>query len=149
LLRAAHVEDALRAAADALTCTALGAVVVEIVGTSKALDLKAARRLTLLAGETGVSVLLLRFSAAPDSSSAETRWLVRGAPSGDDENWGGPVFAARLLRNRHGSTGQWVMEWNCDEGGFRAAPGGAVVPAARDRPAAAPPQEPGTGRAVA
>ncbi|HWA92648.1 MAG TPA: hypothetical protein VG889_21630 [Rhizomicrobium sp.] len=136
MLRVAHAEDALRAASDALTCTALGAVVIELMGAPKVLDLTASRRLTLAAGEHGVTAVLLRLGAAPDASSASTRWVVRAETSSDPENWGRPVFDCALVRNRHGGTGQWVMEWSCDNGHFQA-PGGAVVPEARDRPAAA------------
>jgi protein ImuA len=137
ILRVQHAEDALRAASDALTCSALGAVAIEMVGEHKVLDLKASRRLTLGAAEKGVSAFLLRFSAVPEASSAETRWLIRAARSREnEENWGQPVFEAGLVRNRHGRTGHWVMEWNCDERGFReAADRGAVVSAPFDRPA--------------
>lgn len=139
ILRVAHAEDALRAASDALTCAALGAVVVEVVGEHKVLDLKASRRLTLGAAETNVTALLLRFNAVPDASSAETRWQIRaGCSNEQDDNWGMPRFEADLVRNRHGRTGHWVMEWNCDDAIFReAADRGAVVSAPRDRPAAA------------
>lgn len=147
LLHAAQAEDALRAASDALSCTALGAVVIEVVGAPKGLDLKGTRRLTLLAAETGVGAVLLRFSAAPDASSAETRWLIRAAPSREEESWGQPVFEAGLVRNRHGSMGHWVMEWNCDEGCFRPPSRGAVVPEACDRPAAAAAQTQGRSAA--
>lgn len=139
ILRVAHAEDALRASSDALSCSALGAVVIEVVGEHKVLDLKASRRLTLGAAETNVTAFLLRFSAVPDASSAETRWMIRAARSNaQDENWGMPRFDAELVRNRHGRNGHWVMEWCCDDAIFRkAADRGAVVPAPRDRPAAA------------
>jgi protein ImuA len=154
-----HVSDAmeaLRAGGDALSCAALGAVVIEIPGNSKILDLVASRRLTLACARNGVTGFLLRFAAKPDASAAETRWLVRAAPScqvaaratgedcspAEDENWGKPAFETRLLRNRHGQTGHWVMEWNCDNGLFRepgdkqAANPGAVVSTPCDRPVA-------------
>jgi len=143
VLRVAHAEDALRAASDALTCGALGAVTMEVVGEHKVLDLKASRRLTLGAAETKVTAFLLRFNAVPDASSAETRWQVRAARSDpENDNWGMPRFAAELLRNRRGRTGHWVMEWNCDdaifrEGGREPADRGAVVSTPFDRPAAA------------
>jgi protein ImuA len=137
LVCAAHAEDAVRAAADALSCAALGAVVIEIPGTPKVLDLVTSRRLTLAAAQTDVPAILLRFAAEPEASAAETRWCVRAAPSpADEENWGQPVFAAELVRNRHGRTGRWVMEWNCDACLF-TADRGAVAAAAFDRPAAA------------
>ena len=126
VLRVAHAEDALRAASDALTCAALGAVVIEVVGEHKVLDLKSSRRLTLGAAETNVTAFLLRFNAVPDTSSAETRWMIRAARSNEqDENWGMPRFEAELVRNRHGRTGHWVMEWNCDDAIFRARSGGS------------------------
>jgi protein ImuA len=137
MLRVAHAEEALRAASDALTCCALGAVVIEVVGEHRVFDLKASRRITLGAAETNVTALLLRFNAVPDTSSAETRWMIRAARSKEqDKNWGMPRFDAELARNRHGRTGRWVMEWNCDNARF-AADRGAVVSAPFDRPAAA------------
>jgi len=129
--------DALRAANDALSCAALGAVVIEIPGKPKILDLVASRRLTLACAQKTVTAFLLRFAARPDASTAETRWLVRAIASPPQkENWGHPVFEAGLVRNRHGRTGQWVMEWSCDDGLFKEADSGAVVSAPCDRPAA-------------
>jgi protein ImuA len=145
LLCVAQAEDAVRAASDALSCAALGAVVIEIPGEPKILDLVASRRLTLACTQKTVTAFLLRFGGKPQASTAETRWLVRSAPSpakneaSKNEDWGHPVFETDLVRNRHGRTGHWVMEWNCDDGVFREhAPGRfAVVSASSDRPAAA------------
>ena len=140
LLRAAHDTDALRAAGDALSSAALGAVLIETSGEPRILDLVTSRRLTLASARLGVTALLLRFNADLEASAAETRWLVRGAGSSfERENWGNPVFAADLVRNRHGGTGHFVLEWNCDDNVFRerAADCGAVVSAPSDRPAAA------------
>jgi protein ImuA len=135
LLRVRDVTSALRAAGDALTCAALGAVVIEIPGESKALDLVTSRRLTLAAAKKDVSAFLLRFAAEPDTSAAETRWLIRSSRSPDKkEDWGFPVFDAVLARNRHGATGNWMMEWNCDEHAFcEPAHRGAVVSLPSDR----------------
>lgn len=144
LVCTAHADDAIKAASDALTCAALGAVVIEIPGEPKILDLVTSRRLTLASAQKNVTAFLLRFGAKPQASTAETRWLVRGAASPkDEENWGTPVFTTDLVRNRHGRTGQWVMEWNCDDGLFREPAGKhtpdyrAVVSPARHGPAAA------------
>lgn len=137
VLRVHDATSALRAANDALSCAALGAMIMEVIGETTALDLVASRRLGLAAAEHGVTAFLLRFAAEPDASAAETRWLVRAARSKEnDENWGTPRFETKLLRNRHGNTGEWVMEWNCDTFSFRAADLGAVVSAPSDRPAA-------------
>ena len=138
LLRAPDCVSVLRAARDALTAPALGAVVLEIPGTVKSLDLAASRRLVLAANETGVTAFLLRCSGTPEPSAAETRWLVHAVRSAkNNENWGRPLIETELVRHRHGRTGHWVMEWNCDNGIFRATDSGAVVSAPCDRPAAA------------
>src|SRR5713101_7901709 len=120
-VRAADVDTALRTAADALACDALGAVVLEVWGEARQLDLVASRKLTLAAQASGVTGLLLRLAAEPQPSTAETRWIVRAAhspsaaPLMPAAAWGAPVFDAQLVRNRHGPVGRWIMEWKCDE----------------------------------
>ena len=120
-VRAADAEVALRTAADALACDALGAVVLEVWGQARPLDLVASRKLTLAAQASGVTGLLLRVAAEPQPSTAETRWIVRAAHSPPAAafmaatGWGAPVFDAQLVRNRHGPVGRWIMEWKCDE----------------------------------
>ncbi|HEY4141866.1 MAG TPA: DNA repair protein [Pseudolabrys sp.] len=124
-VRAQDVETALQSTADALACDALGAVVMEIWGETRQFDLVASRKLTLAARSSGVTGLLLRVAAAPSPSTAETRWIVRAArspPAAPWQAWGAPVFDAHLVRNRHGQTGRWIMEWNCDECLFRDVP---------------------------
>jgi protein ImuA len=123
-VRAPDTDAALRTAADALACDALGAVVLEVWGQARQLDLVASRKLTLAAQASGVTALLLRMAAEPRPSTAETRWIVRAAhsppsapsiPAAPWTAWGAPVFDAQLVRNRHGPVGRWIMEWNCDE----------------------------------
>jgi protein ImuA len=123
-VRATDVESALKTAADALACDALGAVVLEVWGQARALDLVASRKLTLTAQASGATCLLLRIAAEPLPSTAETRWIVRAAHSPPQSQWGAPLpaaawgapcFDAELVRNRHGPTGRWIMEWKCDE----------------------------------
>jgi protein ImuA len=146
-VRAADVDTALRTAADAFACDALGAVVLEIWGQPRQLDLVASRKLTLAAQASGVTGLLLRVAAEPLPSTAETRWIVRAAhsppapslmpaaplrPAAPGSAWGAPVFDAQLVRNRHGPVGRWIMEWKCDECLFSE-------PAAYPQPVAATP----------
>jgi protein ImuA len=123
-VRAVGVDDALRTAADALGCDAVGAVVLEVWGEARQLDLVASRKLTLAAQASGVTGLVLRVAAEPQPSTAETRWIVRAAhsppashlgPAAAWSAWGAPVFDAALVRNRHGPVGRWIMEWKCDE----------------------------------
>src|SRR5580698_6541585 len=131
-VRAADVDSALRAAADALACDALGVVVLEVWGQARQLDLVASRKLTLAAQASRVTGLLLRVAAEPLPSTAETRWIVRAAHSPPSAHWGAPVFDAQLVRNRHGPVGRWIMEWKCDECLFNK-------PAAYPQPVAAAP----------
>lgn len=135
VVRATDAEAALRVTADALACDALGGVVLDVWGEVRQLDLVASRRLTLTARASNVTCLVLRTAATPATSTAETRWMVRGAPSPTaTEAWGEPTFDAELVRNRHGQTGRWIMEWKCDEGLFRE-------PAAYPQPVAAAPAD--------
>jgi protein ImuA len=124
-VRAHDIETALQVTADALARDALGGVVMEIWGETRHFDLVASRKLTLAARGSGVTGLLLRVAAAPSPSTAETRWIVRAArspPVAPWQAWGAPVLDAHLVRNRHGQTGRWIMEWNCDECLFRDVP---------------------------
>jgi protein ImuA len=132
-VRAADIDTALRTAADALACDALGGVVLEVWGQARQLDLVASRKLTLAAQASGVTALLLRVGAEPQPSTAETRWIVRAAHSPPGISaWGAPLFDAQLVRNRHGPVGRWIMEWKCDECLFNK-------PAAYPQPVAAAP----------
>lgn len=138
LLRAANSEDALSAAADILACSHLGAVVLELEGQARALDLAASRRLGLIAEESGVAFFLLREGADTRPSAALTRWQVQSLPSPpQDDDWGSPRFQAALTRHRLGGLGEWIMEWNPQDGLFRqeAAHSGVVAAASFDRPA--------------
>lgn len=124
LVRTRNGAETLRAASDAMSCKALGAVVLELWRQPKSLDLVASRKLTLRAGKSGVTVFLIRVSASTTMpSTAETRWFVRAERTPDFvEDWGNPLFEAKLARNRHGHTGAWAMEWSCDARVFREIP---------------------------
>jgi protein ImuA len=142
LLRVPHAEDALKAASDALSCAGLGAIVIELRGEARTLDLVASRKLTLGAAQKNVSAILLRFNAKPDASTAETRWRIAAGLSPEDQeyDWGQPRFEAHLLRNRRGQLGHWVMEWSTDNGVFRephhTPDHRTMVPSPSDRPLA-------------
>ena len=146
-VRAFDVESALRTTADALACDALGAVVLEVWGEARQLDLVASRKLTLAAQTSGVTALLLRLAAAPQPSTAESRWIVRAVhspPASPLSEWGAPRFDANLVRNRHGPAGRWIMEWKCDECLFSETADPqpvAAAPAHRPHQAAAIPRQ--------
>jgi protein ImuA len=139
LLRTPDAADALCAAADILACPHVGAVVLELCGTPRALDLVASRRLALLAEESGVTLFVLREGAQPEPSAAATRWQVQSLASHpQNDDWGAPRFSARLTRHRLGALCDFTLEWDIENGIFHpAAHPGAVAAASADRPAAA------------
>jgi protein ImuA len=136
LVRTRKCDDALAAANDILACGHVGALLLEIRGQPRSLDLVASRRLSLAAGESGASAILLRQSAAAQPSTALTRWQVTSAPSrDDDEDWGNPRFDARLVRHRAGGLGHFLMQWDSEHAVFQQAHPGAVAAAPLHRPA--------------
>ncbi len=140
---APDIRAALRAAADAAQCAALGAVIVEISGKRpKGFDMTATRRLSLSAQKSGVTIFCLRHDALNSGalngqipvmpSAAYSRWQVASAPSNalSANAPGHPVFAIKLLRHRGGMEGLPAqLEWNRDERAFRDAPDFGAVSA--------------------
>ncbi len=115
--RAKKREDALWAAEQALVAT--GAVVICGLGAQgKPLDLKASRRLLLLAERYSSRCLLLMPENGP--SAAWTRWRVASAESNaEPDELGPPAFRAELTRNRGGSFGSsFIVDWNAHERSF-------------------------------
>jgi protein ImuA len=135
-VRTRNAADALAAANDILACPHVGAVLLEVGAAPRCLDLVASRRLAFAAGESGASIVLLREGADEEPSAALTRWQATAAPSrADDDDWGNPRFAVALTRHRAGGLGQFIMEWNPNNGCFDTADTGAVAAAPVHRPA--------------
>ena len=140
VVRTRRPEETLWVFEEGLCCAGLAAVLCELRGHPKTLDLTASRRLTLRARESGVMGLLLRQGAAAEPGAALTRWRVTPRPTAtvDDftEGIGRPAWRLDLERNRAGPTGAFDLEW--DHGALRfaiAAPlpvAGAALPL--DRP---------------
>jgi protein ImuA len=140
-------EEALWVFEEGLRCAGLAAVLCELRGHPKALDLTASRRLSLRARESGVTALLLRQAGAAEPGAALTRWCVAPRPAGavDDftEGIGRPAWRLDLERNRAGGTGSFDLEWDhgalrfaLADGAIAALPvAGAAVPADRPHPA--------------
>ncbi|MCJ2179154.1 ImuA family protein [Novosphingobium album (ex Hu et al. 2023)] len=115
----------LQAGLDAARCAGLAAVVLETWGALPRYDLTASRRLVLAAEKSGVPVIVLRGGAAPRTSAAHSRWIVRPAPSvpwlANAPGW--PACEVELSRRRGGPSGlRWRLEWN--EGGIAGTNGG-------------------------
>ncbi|CAN1547566.1 COG4544 Uncharacterized conserved protein [Rhabdaerophilaceae bacterium] len=121
LVRASDARSALQAGLEGARCAALGAVIIELMGETRALDLTASRRLALAAKQAKTPIFLVRTGAEPQPSAAETRWHIRAAPSRalPANAPGNPVFSLTLLRHRGGlQSGAWYLEWNRDRRSF-------------------------------
>lgn len=114
VVRIAKPADALWVFEEGLRCSGLAAVLTEIRGHPRALDLTASRRLALRACEHGVLGLLLRQSDRAPPGAASTRWLIAPRPAPADEEYpagiGPPAWRLTLERNRHGATGVFDVE---------------------------------------
>ena len=129
----------LQAGLEGARCAALAAVVIELWGDVRALDLTASRRLALAAKVSGMPVLMGRVAAQPCASAAQTRWHVRAAPSRAlaANAPGNPAVSLDLLLHRGGlSQGIWHLEWNRDTRSFEDRAAGSD---ARHRPTPSPP----------
>jgi protein ImuA len=111
--------DVLWAMEEALRCRSVGAVIGEVRSVNRNIGLTATRRLSLAAGRHGACALLMRASPGIESSAASTRWIVGAAPSAlRARGVGPPAIHVRLVRNRRGNLGSWMLEWNCADQRF-------------------------------
>jgi protein ImuA len=115
----AQERGVLWAMEEGLRCRGVGAVIGEI--RTRGIGLIESRRLALAAGRAGATAFLLRAAPVGASIAAATRWIVGTAPSAASPHGPGPPrFAVNLTRNRRGSQGSWVLEWNSVEQRFAA-----------------------------
>jgi protein ImuA len=133
---AARGRDLLWAMEEGLRCRAFGVVIGET--REPALDQVATRRLSLAATAGAALGLILRTAPDDTPSAAATRWIIGAAPrrnAGALHGVGPPRFAIRLVRNRRGRLGAWIVEWNNVERRFElAANPEPLAGAAFDRP---------------
>lgn len=136
-IAAARCRDVLWTMEEALRCRAIGVVIGEI--RARDIDQVATRRLSHAAAAGGTLGLLLRTTPDEGPSAAATRWIIGAAPSSEQEGGrrtiGPPRLFARLVRNRRGHLGAWIVEWNSVEQHFELPTHSQlVVGAAFDRP---------------
>jgi protein ImuA len=147
--------DVLWAAEEGLACSGLAAVLAEIKGAPRQLDLTATRRLALRA-RSGVMGLLLRQSGIAEPSAATTRWRAEPLPASVLDGYaagiGRPAWHLVLERNRRGATGAIDVEWDHGRHSLAAVASGAEE-AAHPLPVAAvsfdrPPAPPDAGKVI-
>lgn len=134
-----HAPDemaALRAGADIIGCSGVGAAILD-VGAAKKLDLTASRRLALAAEKSGVTSFILRAPGTAIASAASTRWGVSAASSvalaGNAP--GQTALHLELLRHRGGiAPFDLFVEWDRDQlSFFEPAPLSRALPASAQR----------------
>ena len=133
---AARTRDVLWAMEEALRCRAVDMVISEM--RPRGIDQVARRRLALAAA-AGSALGLILYTAPDDApSAAVTRWIIGAASSLNAERGHGigpPRLLARLVRNRRGPLGTWIVEWNSVEQRFELATHSEpMAGAAFDRP---------------
>lgn len=144
-----RLQDALWIAEEAARMTAFAAVILELRGNPKGLDLTATRRLHARAQDAGRPVLLLRQAGEAEPTAAPVRLIASAAPAASRETIAGPLagsigrpaFTVTIGKSRTALPGQFTLEWNPDEHAFaeRSPPQGraenpvAVVPASGRR----------------
>lgn len=145
-----RLEDALWIAEEAAALTALSAVLLEVRGAARKLDLTATRRLHHRAREAALPLLLLRQAGTPEPTAAPVRLLVAPAPAGGRHTLSGPLagsigppaFRVTASRSRLHAPATLILEWNRDERVFlerhdpsvRPQDHGAVVSLPADGP---------------
>ena len=119
---APRTRDVLWTMEEALRCRAVGMVIGEM--RPGGIDQVATRRLALAAAAGNALGIILYIAPDDAPSAAVTRWIIGAASSLDAErsnDIGSPRFLARLVRNRRGPLGTWIVEWNSVEQRFELA----------------------------
>jgi protein ImuA len=113
-----HVEardarTALWAMEEGVRCSALSAVIGELLGDPAALDFTATRRLAVASERSGVPCWLVRLGGHANLSGARMRWRIASTPSLvnplDGRAPGLPVWDAELFRARGAPPGRWSI----------------------------------------
>lgn len=152
------LEDVLWTAEEAAGLSDVAAIILEMRGSARQLDLTATRRLHRRALASGRPLFLLRQVGQAEPTAAPVRLLVAGAPAAERRlltgalagSIGPPAIAVTVSRSRTAVTATATLEWNNHEHGFRERqPGvtrtqdhGAVVSPFADRAHPAPPLRP-------
>lgn len=121
-----RLEDALWVAEEAASLSGFSAVILEIRGHSRKLDLTATRRLHRRAQNAARPFFLLRQAGLPEPTAAPVRLIVSPAPAGERRvlsrfltgSIGPPAFLTEIGRSRSAIPAKAVLEWNRNECAF-------------------------------
>lgn len=129
-----RVEDALWIAEEAAILRALSAVLIEVAGSARRLDLTATRRLHMRARKAGRPIFLLRQAGTPEPTAASVRLIITPAAAGYRTMMGDPfpgsigppACTVLVARSRAAASVTVTLEWNEDEHVFQERYGHAV-----------------------
>lgn len=124
--RTRELRDALWIAEEAAALSTISAVLVELRGASRTLDLTATRRLHRRTQAAGRPLYLLRHAGLPEPTAAPVRLVVEPAPSSERRllsgtlagSIGPPAFTVSISRSRHAVPATAILEWNAHERAF-------------------------------
>ena len=121
----ADLKTAIWAVGEVARQGGVSAIVFQVKGNPKMLDLAVSRKLMLRAQASRTPLFLLRQAGEEEASSASTRWCVAPLQSQQhqDLKWGvGPMrHRLTLERNRTGQTGNWPVSWHSTKRTFSHA----------------------------
>lgn len=121
-----RLEDALWVAEEAASLAGFSAVILEVRGQIRKLDLTATRRLHRRAQNAARPFFLLRQAGHPEPTAAPVRLIISPAPAGERKvlsklltgSIGPPAFLAEIGRSRSAIPAKAVLEWNRDDCAF-------------------------------
>ncbi len=126
---APKTENVLWVLNEALAARGVTAAVGLLPEDARAYDFTASRRLAMRAARHGATALIL--AARPQfamATACEMRWSVAAGPSTPIRRpgqalpgMGAPRWHIRVAKSRHGTAGQWHVEWNHETHSFRLA----------------------------
>ncbi|GAA4124180.1 ImuA family protein [Aminobacter aganoensis] len=114
--------DVLWIAEEAARIEEIAAIVVELRGNPRNVDLTATRRLHRRAQDSGRPVFLLRQSAEPEPTAAPVRLVAAPAPASLRHTLAGPLsgsigppaISVEIGKSRTALPGKFILEWNPD-----------------------------------
>lgn len=127
MAEASRIADALWIAEEAASLSKLGAVMVELRGNPRQLDLTATRRLHRRALTAGYPLVLLHQAGTAEPTAAPLRLIVASAPAAPRATLSGtlsgsigpPAFHVTISKSRTAMPAAFTLEWDHDACAFR------------------------------